>query len=117
VSITRAEVLALRTIYDAFSHAANEIQKREVDLIRKAAGEDLILMTWHAISAADDERIPQEDAWRVVRLGRAVSKDLDSDGPRQIGINFQGTISDGRTINVKVSWDDGYYVATVHTLG
>jgi len=53
---------------------------------------------------------------RAVRLGRAASKDVDLDGAREVGINFERRMSHGRWIRVKVSWERRHYTVTVHTI-
>ncbi len=116
MAFSRDDVLAIARIDDAFDLQTSDIQPREIDLIRTALAEDLILMTLHAAYAADDESILQDEVWSVVGSGEPVSKDLDPYGSRQIGINFEGPTRDGRRISVKVGWDDGYFVATLYSM-
>lgn len=70
----------------------------------------------HELYAAEDEHIPDTAIDHVIAFGKAASKDVDPDGTRQIGINFEGPADAWRRIRVKVSWEDGYYVVTVHTI-
>ncbi len=65
---------------------------------------------------ADEEMIPHPAVRRVVERAKITTKDFDSTGERSVGVNFEGTIPDRRRIRAKVSWDDGYFVATVHTI-
>jgi hypothetical protein len=46
-----------------------------------------------------------------------VNKDLPGNPlGRKAGINFEHRLDDSRWIRVKVSWADGYYVVTTHTI-
>ena len=112
---TREDVLAIRSIEEAFDLTTTTVRKREVALIRIAASEDLIELTAHAEEAADDEAIADELVWRAIERGKPESKDVDEDAGRQIGINFEDEAG-SRRIRVKVSWRIGYFIATVHTV-
>lgn len=112
---TREDVLAIRSIEEAFDLSTTKVRKREVALIRVAEAEGLIRLTDHAERACDDESVAEELVWEVVQRGKARSKDVDACGGRQIGLNFDGQ-ADRRRIRVKVSWQMRYFVATVHTL-
>lgn len=113
---TRADVLAIRSIEEAFDLSTVAIRPSEVTLIRVALSEGLIVYTLHALDAQEDEMIPDGAVDRVIESGRPASKDIHPMGPRQQGINFEGRIRGPRTIRVKVSWDDCYYIPTVHTI-
>ena len=113
---TREDVLAIRSIEDAFDLSTTKVRRNEVALIRVALVEGMLRSTMHALYAAEDEQIPDDAIDDVIANGEAVSKDLRSDGVRQIGINFEGQADLRRRIRVKVSWEDGYYVVTTHTV-
>jgi hypothetical protein len=113
---TREDVLAIKCIEDAIDHHTDTVMPREVGLVRTALAEDLILFTEHAVDEADDEGIPQDAVWRVIETTKHISKDRNASERRQVGLNFQGPLPDRRRIEVKVSWDDGYYIATVYTV-
>ena len=113
---TREDVLAIRTIEEAFDLWTTAVTKREVALIRVAGHAGLLDFTEHASIAADDEMIPLAAVRRVIETARVRMKDVDPAGERSIGINFEGTLADRRRIRAKVSWDDGYLVVTVHTI-
>jgi hypothetical protein len=115
---TRDDVLAIRSVEEAFDLSTRKVRKREVALIRVAASEGLLELTEHAAIEADDESIPYGAVKSVVSRGKAASKDTDdAGGDRQIGINFEGSIPDRRRVRTKVAWQDGYLVVTVHTIG
>jgi hypothetical protein len=113
---TREDVLAIRSIEEAFDLSTHKVRKREVALIRVAAAERLIRLTSHADDAMDDEAIAEEIVLQTILHGRARSKDIDARSGRQIGINFEGDGRSERRIRVKVSWAVRYFVATVHTV-
>jgi hypothetical protein len=113
---TREDVLAIRSIEDAFDVSTAAIRRREVALIRVAEAEGLLEYPHHAQEAADDDGLTEGEVMSAIRTGKAVSKDLNSDGGRQVGINFERTISGRRRIRVKVSWDRFHYTVTVHTI-
>ena len=113
---TREDVLAIRTIEEAFDLWTASVTKREVALIRVASHSDLLDFTPHAVFEADEEMIPLPAVWRVVEHARIRTKDIDLAGERSIGINFEGTLPDQRRIRAKVSWDRGYVIVTVHTI-
>lgn len=113
--LTREDVLAIRSIEEAFDLSTTKVRKREVALIRVAERERLIRLTEHAKEAAEDEGIARELIWRAIRYGRVRSKDCSEDRGRQIGLNFEAEL-DARSIRVKVSWKARYFVPTVHTL-
>jgi hypothetical protein len=113
---TREDVLAIRTIDEAFDLWTAAVTKREVALIRVAGHAGLLDFTQHASIAADDERIPLAAVRRVIETARVRTKDIDQANERSIGINFEGMLPDRRRIRAKVSWDDGYLVVTVHTI-
>jgi hypothetical protein len=113
---TRDDVLAIRSIEDAFDLWTPKVTRREVALIRIAAAEGLLEVSGHTRHAADDEFIAIAAVINVVRFGKPASKDVDPHGLREVGINFEGNIRSGRRIRVKVSWDRRHYTATVHTI-
>ena len=115
--LTREDVLRIRSIEEAFDLSTTRVRKREVALIRVASREDLIELTVHAAEEADDEMIPHAAVWSVIEQTKLTSKDVDPSGERHIGVNFDGAIPDGRSIRAKITWDDGYLVVTVHTIG
>jgi hypothetical protein len=117
IVLGRDDVLAIASIEAAFDHTNSRVSSREVDLVAAALAEDLILLTEHAIDEADDEGIPQAGIWAIVGRGTPVSKDLEpGDSERQVGLNFEGRLADGRRASVKISWEDGYFVATIYTV-
>jgi hypothetical protein len=79
-------------------------------------GRRLLVFSGHAEAEAEEEHIARNQVTSVIRSGRAVSKDIDDNRSRQVGINFEGIISRRRRIRVKVSWDRRHYTATVHTI-
>jgi hypothetical protein len=113
---TREDVLAIRSIDEAFDLSTATVMPWELALIRVAAQERLIDVRGHAFRAADRHAIQERDVLGAVRLGNPASKDIDLYGPRQVGINFERTLRDGRRIRVKVSWDRRHYTVTVHTI-
>jgi hypothetical protein len=113
---TRADVLAIRSIDEAFDLSTTKVRRREVALIRVALAEGLLRSTMHELYAAEDEQIPDAAIDSVIAFGKAISKDIDFHGTQQIGINFEGAADARRRIRTKVSWEDGYYVVTVHTI-
>lgn len=113
---TREDVLAIRSLEEAFDLWTPRVTKREVALIRVASVWSLVELTEHAAIEADDEMIPHSAVWGVIERARAKTKDLGQTGDRAVGVNFEGTIPDHRRIRTKVSWDDGYFIATVHTI-
>jgi|ERR1700733_2097317 len=113
---TREDVLAIRSIEEAFDLWTRMPTRREVALIRVALDERLIALTQHAWDAAAEESITEESVWRTVRRGSARSKDVDDHSGRQIGINFDGRPRGDREMRVKVSWQVRYFIPTVHSL-
>jgi hypothetical protein len=113
---TREEVLAIQSIDEAFDLHTTKINQWEVALIRVAEAEGLLVFGGHSRAAADEEGIAENQVMQTIRSGRATSKDVDPDGPRKVGINFERTIARKRRIRVKVSWDRRHYTVTVHTI-
>jgi hypothetical protein len=113
---TREDVLAIRTIEEAFDLWTPVVTRRELILIRVASRAGLLDFTPHAVFEADEEMIPLPAVKRVVEHARIRTKDIDVAGERSIGINFEGTLPDQRRIRAKVSWDRGYVIVTVHTI-
>jgi len=113
---TREDVLAIRSIEEAFDLWTKRVTRREVALIRVALAEGLVIITDHAKREAADEYIEESDLIRVIRTGRPASKDVDVAGSRQVGVNFEGTIERRRRIRVKIGWDRSHYTATVHSI-
>jgi hypothetical protein len=113
---TREDVLAIRSIEEAFGLWTRKVTKREVALIRVAADERLIRFTRHAWDAADDENISDEAIRRTIQRATTRSKDLGDCAGRLIGINFDANPCLERRIRAKVSWEVRYFIATVHTL-
>ena len=113
---TREDVLAIRSIEEAFDLSTRRVTKRELALIRIASRGDLLEFTEHAAAEADDELVPHAAVWKVIERTKRTSKDLEPTAQRQVGINFERNIQPGRRIRVKVSWDRRHYTATVHDL-
>lgn len=74
---TREDVLAIRSIEDAFDFLTPRVTKREVALVRVALDEDLIVMTPHAYDALEDEMIPGR-----IRLGNDSARACAVERPR-----------------------------------
>ena len=87
---TREDVLAIRSLDEAFDLWTPRMTRREVALIRIAAAEGLLEIRHHAHDAAEDESIIIGEVVNVVRYGNPASKDVDAHGSRQVGINFEG---------------------------
>ena len=107
---TREDVLAIRTIEEAFDLWTPSVTKRELALIRVASRSGLLDFTRHAVLEADDEMIPLPAIERVIEHARVRTKDIDPAGDRAIGINFEGTVPDRRRIRAKVSWSGDYFI-------
>jgi hypothetical protein len=73
---TREDVLAIRSIDEAFDLTTTKPQHWEVALIRTALAEGLFIFPQHAEDAADEEGIIEHDIQRVIRTGKAKSKDV-----------------------------------------
>jgi hypothetical protein len=101
---------------DAFDLTTTAVQQWELELIWMALDLGLITVTRHCDQAALDEAIPLDEMCRVIRRGVARSKDVGTSAGRHAGINFEGKISGGRRIRVKVSWWGGYVLVTVHAV-
>lgn len=113
---TREDLLAIRSIEEAFDLSTTKIRKREVALIRVAYRSNLLVLSEHAVAEADDEMIPYESAKKVAGTGQATSKDVTEGTGRWRGLNIEGDIPDRRRIRTKVSWLNGYFVVTLHTV-
>ena len=101
---------------EAFDLTTTDIRQWELELIWKAEERGHLWISGHAQRAARDESIPIPVIHHVVRSGTPRSKDVTAAEGRRPGINFEGKQRAGRWIRTKVSWDDRYLVATVHTL-
>ncbi len=106
----------VRSLEDAFDLTTPEVQLWELHLIWRALAEGLVRFDDHGDQARVDESIARVDVLRIVTGGIPRSKDIARSGRRQPGINFEGKVSGGRMVRVKVSWFLGYVVVTVHTL-
>jgi hypothetical protein len=106
----------VRSLNDAFDLTTPEVHLWELHLIWRAISERLVRFDDHGDQARLDESIVRDDVLRVVIGGTPRSKDMDRSGHRQPGINFEGKVTGGRTVRVKVSWFLGYVVVTVHTV-
>jgi hypothetical protein len=106
----------VRSLHDAFDLSTPGIQLWELHLIWRAIEEGLLRFDRHAQGAAIDDAIPTREVERVIIHGRSRSKDIGGNSYRRVGINFEGRITGGQWIRVKVSWLRGYVVVTVHTL-
>ena len=113
---TREDVLSIRSIEEAFDLSTTKIRKREVALIRIARLEHLLKLTVHAAAEADDEMIPYSAVKNLATHGNAVSKDVNDEGERQIGINFEGAVPSRRRARAKIGWEERYLIITVHTI-
>jgi hypothetical protein len=107
---------AVSCLEEAFDLTTTEVVRWELELIRAAVVLKVIILSTHAERAAAAESIPELAIWRVIRDGRARSKDLTTKGGRKLGINFEAKVRGGRWVRVKVSWLVRYVVVTVHTL-
>jgi hypothetical protein len=107
---------AIRSLGDAFDLRDQTVHTWELELIWTAVEEGLVRFDEHAAQAAIDDFIPVSSIFRVIQVATRVSKDIDLESGRQLGINFEGKDSTGKWIRVKVSWFGGYVVATVHRL-
>jgi hypothetical protein len=101
---------------DAFDLSTTEIRQWELELIWSATALRVVEVSHHARLAAKDDSVPISVLWRVIRNGVPRSKDIGLDVRRQIGINFEGKKGGRGWIRVKVTWSDGYTIATVHAL-
>jgi hypothetical protein len=89
---TREDVLAIRSIEEAFDLSTTTVRKREVALIRAAYDGNLLVLSEHAMVEADDEMIGYDSARKVAGTGKASSKDISEYGTRRIGLNMEGAI-------------------------
>jgi len=101
---------------EAFDLTTPDIRQWELELIWAAVDLGLVEFPHHAARAAEDDAVPIKEILRVLRDGRARSKDVENMRKRQMGINFEGKIRGGRCIRAKVSWFRGYFIVTVHRL-
>ena len=101
-------------IDQGFDISTKRIQQWEVDAIRRAVKNDELEIRPHVINAFFDEDIPIDELPDIIRKGKPSSKDIEPKDPRgrQLGINFEGKILDGRKVNVKVSYDGVYWAVT-----
>jgi hypothetical protein len=94
-----------------------DILQSELDAIHKALMLQEIFISKHAEAEAEAEEIPLVNMLEAVLVGTAVSKDLPNNSQNRVpGINFEYKIADGRHIRTKVSWFNGFWFITVHTI-
>ena len=62
---TREDVLAIRSIEEAFDLTTTKVRRREVALARTACAERLIRFTEHALDAMADERIAKRSGNKI----------------------------------------------------
>jgi hypothetical protein len=113
---TKKLKMSPQRIEDAFDFSVDYVTVNEVALIHDALENNLIDIPFHASSAASDDALTLPQILNVIRVGFAISKDFPTSKNRQAGINFEGKAGGKRVIRVKVSWNLGYYVVTVHTV-
>jgi len=90
----------------------------EVARIRQEVRKGNYLVSQHAFTRAQQRGINPREIRRVILDGEAVSKDIPGNPHnRKPGINFEGTLDDGRRFRIKVTWHKGYVVVTVHEVG
>ena len=105
-----------QTLEDAFDFSVAYVTADEVALIHNALEAGLIRVPLHALEAASDDALTLVQIEMVIRSGVPVNKDFPTAKNRQAGINFEGRAGGKRRVRVKVSWNLGYYVVTVHTV-
>ncbi len=88
----------------------------EVTRIREATLSGLLTIPAHATLAASDDTITIPQVVSVILNGTAISKDMPDHKTREPGINFEGRSGGKRRLRAKVSWQDGYYIVTVHSI-
>jgi hypothetical protein len=101
---------------EAFDLSTSDVLQWELELIWTAEALQLIILSPHARRAADDDTIPAKAVWRVIREGIPRSKDVERNGGRKVGINFEGKRGRDGWLRTKVTWQRRYVVATVHAL-
>ena len=108
--------LDVTRLEEAFDLTTTDIMPWELHLIWKAAELGVLRISGHAERAAKEESIPIPVIHGVIRSGSPRSKDISTAEGRQRGINFEGKRRTRTWVRAKVTWDDDYVVATVHTL-
>lgn len=109
-----------QTLDEAFDLTTDEIEQWELDQIQVALRMDAIQIDRHAQRAALDDGFDIDEIYTVILRGEPIDKDTstDADRKREPGINFEGEISGGRTIQLKVTYDRGWYrIATTYVIG
>ena len=102
-------------VSEAFDFSTDGPLDWEIDLIKRAVKNGRYLLTPHAQSRIIERGISASQVRQVILDGQAVSKDCPGNPiNRAPGLNFEGTINDGRTIRVKVIWQGRYMVVTAH---
>ncbi len=104
------------TLEQAFDFSVEYATADEVARIRLSLEQRTIIVPEHAVIASDDDAITLSQVFSVIGSGVPVSKDFPNSRSRQAGINFEGRAGGSRKIRVKISWDNGYYVVTVHAI-
>jgi hypothetical protein len=109
-----------KSLEEAFDLATENIEQWELDRIHQALTMDAILLDFHVTKAAVDDGFSVDELYTVILRGTPVSKDTSTsiNRRRQPGINYQGQISDGRTVELKVTFSAGWYrIATAYVKG
>ena len=104
------------SIEEAFDFSVPYVTADEVSRIRSALEAGSLLVPLHGTNAAVDDALTLQQILNVVAVGVPTSKDLLTSKTRQAGVNFEGRAGGSRKIRVKVSWQESYYVVTVHSI-
>ena len=88
----------------------------EIDAVRSAVLTGRLIVSDHALIEAQKDSVTLEQMYHVILNGAAISKDFPDHQSRQSGLNFEGRAGGKRVVRLKVSWQDGYYLVTVHTV-
>ncbi len=104
------------SLEQAFDLTVEYVTPAEIFHIRDALQHGKLIVSEHALAAAKDDAITALQIFSAIENGVPISKDLSILQTRQIGVNFEGRAGGSRKIRVKVSWDSGYYVVTVHAV-
>ena len=105
-----------KTLQEAFDFSVLYVTADEVVRIRFALESGTLLVPLHGTNAAIDDALTLHQILNVIAVGVPVSKDMPTSKNRQPGVNFEGRAGGSRKIRVKVSWQQSYYVVTVHII-
>ena len=105
-----------KTLQKAFDFSVLYVTADEVVRIRFALESGTLLVPLHGTNAAIDDALTLHQILNVIAVGVPVSKDMPTSKNRQPGVNFEGRAGGSRKIRVKVSWQQSYYVVTVHII-